>query len=256
MEDGPGTVAGEPAAKRGGRASYPPPSPSEEQHLIRLIFRSRQLVRARLVETVPGLVRCSECCQFLMPLGDGHLDSCLLGEVARELRALGDQQPAGASLPASAPPAAGVSREEYGEPWRIDSDAPSLLLDRNGIEVFDMRESGIVDEDEQAYARRIAACLNAAAGIPTPALEALRPWQLMAHMRESRAALERVLAGASAAGERPLRGEDALFGEKRSCQAPACGCDARSGCEGSPSAEDLDRVAEEQRTAAVTGGAE
>jgi hypothetical protein len=65
------------------------------------------------------------------------------------------------------PPAAA---QDYGEPWRV-SFGGELLLRSDGRVVVDMYGSEIIDEDDEVYAKRIAACINACVGVSTMLLE-------------------------------------------------------------------------------------
>jgi hypothetical protein len=167
--------------------------------LIKLMFAARRLVQGQT--RVAGFRNdvCAECQARGFPGVIAHGRGCRTGEVDGILSDLVNlyqtevDAAAQNSSKTSAPP-----QGEFGEPWIIDPECPGQLLSQHGLEVYDSYGTELMESDEEDYAARIAACVNACAGIPTESL-----------LRNARPA------------ER-LYGVDALFGQKPDEKCTKC----------------------------------
>jgi hypothetical protein len=172
-------------------------SPEYRRHclLSRLLFRARNLAEnnilcsARVTDPrwprVP--VSCRECGASIAPDGQlTHRTTCNSGATLRLLAELG-------ALPASdqisekeTAPAVGMARAgvgiraagEFHEPWKLDATTNCQLWNQYG-DIVHSGDGTVPEEDEPRYARRIAACVNFLAGIPTARLETSRPLSKM-----------------------------------------------------------------------------
>lgn len=136
---------------------------------------------------------CLECQAFAMPsLELRHNPGCSAGEILRLSAIVGresdERREAEASRSADAVPGAGAASppllglvdrvmarhglplapNAYGEPWSVDSDG--CVVDARQNIVVDAYGCVLVEPDDAAAMARIAACVNACAGVPTESL--------------------------------------------------------------------------------------
>jgi hypothetical protein len=158
-----------------------------------LLFAASDLVASRTCQSAPfvagqkPLLFCDEC--HMCALGDApivHVGSCRVGRLASILSRMCDAQ--SQTVPTYAPNRRkedvlaaeacaedrNSSRGEYNEPWGFQRTAPTVfeLSDVDGAKLAIML--GSPDEAEET-ARRIYACVNFCAGIPTETLRTELP---------------------------------------------------------------------------------
>lgn len=171
-----------------------------EYYLARLLFAARELAASRFTRSAvcrpDGSVTpmCADC--RLEQTSDArltHTAECPTGRVLQLLDALMNvppvpqipklerrpceeisPEPASAALQLAPRPTA-ERPAEFGEPWNVGANCYVALYDRNGLNVVDMSGSELVEEDDELYAARIAACVNACVGIDTLLLSSAPP---------------------------------------------------------------------------------
>lgn len=167
--------------------------------LVGLTTAAHSLALSRFT-AAPGLsggphTICSECRRIQRPHDVSlHGLTCHTGQVFAAIRALEDYFEAQRLLPSAADldrmaeeidaaVATSVPRSrddqadgfrDYGEPWRNVSDKYETVETRDGRLVVEMTGSELVEEDDIEYARRIRACVNFCADMPTEAIEGCR----------------------------------------------------------------------------------
>ncbi len=164
--------------------------------LIKLMFAARRLVQVQTRR--PGFRNdvCAECQAAGFPGVIAHGRGCRTGEVDGILSDLVNLYQTEVDRAAHTPAPPQVAGE-FAEPWMIDPEHPGVLLDFTGREVYDGLGTDLIEPDEEDYAARIAACVNACAGVSTEAL-----------LRKAR--------------QSQLHGVDALFGRKADEKCSKC----------------------------------
>lgn len=184
-------------ARAGVRASVDVAGAAKDEReyfLSRLLFASRELAISRFTRSTTRLADgslapiCVDC--RMVQSDDRRLDHtpvCATGRVLSALDALmnvppipmferrpcedkSSSEPAQAAKEALPPVTAG-----FGEPWKVVSeDGFTGLEDRYGNAIIDAADLGLDDPDEYPVCERIAACVNACAGISNEALYRLK----------------------------------------------------------------------------------
>ncbi len=140
--------------------------------VIELMFAARQMSEIEVSKQRNGVTWCRECGAIAEPgeLFEHYID-CRVGRVTRLLEAIEASQAAQASTVAEKA-LVGTAEENFFEPWSMDIEHPGSVTDSRGIEVYDCAGATEVHEDElDRYARRMRACVNFCAGVPTQKLE-------------------------------------------------------------------------------------
>jgi hypothetical protein len=163
-------------------------------YLAQILFAARHLAESQIKgwhdfrspDAFIDCLQCGRCCFSGEELVHGH--ECNVGRVLRLLDAL-QELPPNPNIERSVAPS-GISSEQAGvgvaspqapatqfyEPWTCSPGCadhyPEIYSSDNSL-LFDMADSVIIDEDCENYARRIVACVNACAGMPTEELELL-----------------------------------------------------------------------------------
>ena len=167
-----------PSDVRNGAQPSPVPSPlvpgpsvhpddERDTLFIKLMFAARRLAEKQVCRYGFTRVICQECA------GDGpdaehieHFPTCNAGLVESLIGRIAALYERGAARAEAAPAAYG----DFGEPWFRDFDDPTSLRNQFDFEVCDGGGTELPGEEEERYAGRIMACVNACAGVPTAAL--------------------------------------------------------------------------------------
>jgi hypothetical protein len=138
--------------------------------LIKLMFAARRLVEVQTRRYGFSQAACAECQAAGFPGVIAHYPGCRTGEVEGLLSDLVNLYQTEVDRAAQTPAPPQGSAGEFGEPWVMDPDNPGNLKNANGIVVHDAWGTELIEWDDEDYAARIAACVNACAGVPTEAL--------------------------------------------------------------------------------------
>lgn len=156
---------------------------------------ARNVLAISPIYTHPGYAECEEC-QMAAEASRKilHAKSCVTGRVlglADEAKALTDASPE----PAERPVAVEFPRPDFAEPWDVQTryagETPLLVSTRDRV----LLEGVGRPEEMRMLLRRVAACVNFLAGVPTEMLEAERPLADMARPVQEVIYLRRVFPG-------------------------------------------------------------
>jgi len=141
--------------------------------VIELMFAARAMALHYEVSVHdPAGSFCVECLRRSTPGTIEHAADCRTGRVLHVLGELEAAAAASASEPAPPAPETVDAAENFFEPWGMDVDYAGSVTDSRGIEVYDCAGATEVHDDElDRYARRVRACVNFCAGVPTQRLE-------------------------------------------------------------------------------------
>lgn len=137
--------------------------------VIELMFAGQALARTQVEQKWNG--RCCLCCGAEAFFGAvlHHGMQCPVGRMERVLEEIESAQATPAPTVAAT---ADSLAESFYEPWSMDVEHAGSVTDSRGIEVYDCAGATEVHEDRlHGYARRVRACVNFCAGVPTQKLE-------------------------------------------------------------------------------------